>query len=197
MAQTSGISVVELTHVFASKDHTLTAISDINMEVKKGGFVSIIGPSGCGKTTLLKSIGGLLKATSGRVMINGECPSVAKGRKGLGFVFQDPSLLPWRTVIQNIRLPLELNAENSSNDNDNVNSLLNAVALSEFSDYYPHELSGGMKQRVALARALVLNPDILLMDEPFGALDEMTRIAMRYELIQLWERSPKVELVRF
>lgn len=194
MAQSPGISVRDLTHIFASRGHSLTALTNINIDVKQGEFVSIIGPSGCGKTTLLKAIGGLLEPTSGQVHINGESPSVAQSQKIMGFVFQDPSLLPWRTVIKNIRLPLEINTGNKSDDNITVDNLLDAVGLSDFRDYYPQELSGGMKQRAALARALVLDPDILLMDEPFGALDEMTRVAMRYELNSLWERSPKTAI---
>ena len=117
--------------------------------------------------------------------------SEAQRRKMIGFVFQDPSLLPWRTALQNIRLPLQLNVSQKPDGEDDPERLMEAVGLAEFRDYYPHQLSGGMRQRVALARALVLNPVVLLMDEPLGSLDEMTRIAMRYELLRMWELSRK------
>ena len=181
------IAVRGLTQVFPSGRRTLTALANVDLEVDRGAFVSVIGPSGGGKTTLLRLLGGLLEPTSGAVLLDGVPPSEAQSRKSIGFVFQDPSLLPWRTVLQNIDLPLQLNARPSSNDADEPERLLEVVGLTEFRDYYPHQLSGGMRQRVALARALVLNPAVLLMDEPLGALDEISRTAMRYELLRLWE----------
>ena len=125
------------------------------------------------------------------MLVGGVPPSEARRRKVVGFVFQDPSLLPWRTVIENIALPLQLNAANTAGDADDPERLVEAVGLAEFRDYYPHQLSGGMRHRVALARALVHNPSVLLMDEPLGALDEMTRGAMQYELLHLWDRWRK------
>ena len=188
------IAVHGLTHVYESGRLSLTAIEDIDLEVREGAFVSIVGPSGGGKTTLLKAIGGLLAPTSGTVRVDGTSPEEARARKAIGFVFQDPSLLPWRTVAQNIRLPLELNVNGGAVDPEAPERMLDAVGLAEFRDYYPHQLSGGMTQRVALARALVLDPAVLLMDEPLGALDEITRTDMRYELLKMWERSRKTVL---
>ena len=191
MSPESHISVHGLTIEFHTRQGSLTALKGVDMEVEEGAFISIIGPSGGGKTTLLKVIGGLLEPTSGTVLVNGLPPVAAQRRKDIGFVFQDPALLPWRTVEENIRLPLQLNAKETGIKTGDPAHLLDAVGLKDFRDYYPRHLSGGMKQRVALARALVLDPAVLLMDEPLGALDEMTRIAMRHELLQLWESSRK------
>lgn len=177
--------------MYGDASRSLTALAGVDLEVGHGEFVSIIGPSGDGKTTLLKAIGGLLKPSAGTVQIDSMPPLEAQRRKAIGFVFQDPSLLPWRTVLQNIALPLALNSGGGKRDVLKPERLLETVGLAEFRDYYPHQLSAGMKQRVAFARALVMNPDVLLMDEPLGALDEITRTAMRYELLRLWEESRK------
>ena len=191
MRPTSQISVRGLAHVYRSGHASLTALVGIDLDIEHGAFVSIIGPSGGGKTTLLKAVGGLLEPTRGTVTLDGMRPREAQERKHIGFVFQDPSLLPWRTVIRNVILPLELNGRSRSEAGREPDQLLQTVGLSDFRDYYPHQLSGGMKQRVALARAMALDPAVLLMDEPLGALDEMTRAAMRYELLKLWETSRK------
>ncbi len=185
------IEVRGVTHVFDSERRPLTALAPIDLEVQRGEFVSIIGPSGGGKTTLLKAIGGLLEPTSGTILIDGMPPVESQRSKSIGFVFQDPTLLAWRSVFENIRLPLLVNGGDGGNGSHAVERLLDAVGLDEFRDYYPYQLSGGMRQRVALARALVSDPTVLLMDEPLGALDEMTRSTMRYELVRLWESSPK------
>jgi NitT/TauT family transport system ATP-binding protein len=169
--------------VYDAADGALTALSDVNLSFQRGEFVSIIGPSGCGKSTLLRLIGGLQAPTRGRVLLDGRPPREAQRRKQIGFVFQDPSLLPWRSVIDNVRLPLQVNHHKASRD---AESLVDLVGLRTFSRYYPHQLSGGMQQRVALARSLVTSPSLLLMDEPFGALDEITREAMRFELLRIW-----------
>lgn len=145
----------------------------------------MIGPSGCGKSTLLRLIGGLLQPTAGRVEVAGATPAEAQRRKAIGYAFQDASLLPWRTVLANVALPLQVNRREGRRRDPH--ELLDLVGLSEFETYYPRELSGGMQQRVALARALVFEPRLLLMDEPFGALDELTRRAMRYELLRIWQ----------
>ncbi len=170
----------------------LSALSNVNASIAEGEFVSLIGTSGCGKSTLLRIISGLLETTSGSVQISGESPRTLQAQKKIGFVFQDPALLPWRTVCENIRLPLEVNRIDRANRS--VSSLLEMVGLSEFHGYYPYQLSGGMQQRVALARALVFDPPLLLMDEPFGALDEITRNSMGYELSRIWEVSRKTVL---
>ncbi len=185
------IVVRGLTHRYASGRHSLTALADLDLEVAQGEFMSIIGPSGGGKTTLLKAIGGLLEPTAGTILVGGAPPGEAQRHKAIGFVFQDASLLPWRTVYQNIVLPLQLNPRETRRDGEEPDRLLEAVGLAGFRDYYPHQLSGGMKQRVALARALVMDPAVLLMDEPLGALDEMTRAEMRYELLRVWEGAGK------
>ena len=191
MKQPPQITGRRLTHEFGSGSKTLTALDRVDLDVERGAFVSVIGPSGAGKTTLLKLVGGLLEPTSGTVEIDGLPPSEARRRRAIGFVFQDPSLLPWRTVLENIALPLELSGGRHRDDASEAVRLLEMVGLAQFGDYHPHQLSGGMTQRVALARALVFDPEVLLMDEPLGSLDEMTRGAMRYELTRLWELSRK------
>ena len=178
----------------------LVALSGIDLAVRHGEFVSLIGPSGCGKSTLLRLIGGLQAASRGRVLIDDLAPREAQRRKQIGFVFQDASLLPWRSVLDNVRLPLQVNRA------DRIGSagarrragatpidLVRVVGLEGFRDYYPHQLSGGMQQRVALARALATAPSLLLMDEPFGALDEITRSAMRYELLRVWREAASAQ----
>jgi NitT/TauT family transport system ATP-binding protein len=167
----------------------LHALAGIDLNVRRGEFVSVIGASGCGKSTLLRIVGGLQEPSSGRVLIEGQPPREAQKEKQIGFVFQDPSLLPWRRVIENVRLPLQVNRLAGLNG-DGSGRLLELVGLSQFRGYYPHQLSGGMQQRVALARSLVTEPALLLMDEPFGALDEITRAAMRFELLRVWSSGP-------
>ena len=189
MEQPLHIVVRGVTHEYRTARRSLAALAGVDLEVGRGSFVSIIGPSGGGKTTLLKAIGGLLQPTAGTIQVDGMPPAEAQRRKAIGFVFQDPSLLPWRTVFQNILLPLQLNPLNGGSGEPE--RMLEAVGLAEFRDYYPHQLSGGMEQRVAFARALVMDPAVLLMDEPLGALDEITRTAMRYELLRLWDGSRK------
>jgi len=177
--------------VYESGPQRLHALDGIDLTIRRGEFVSIIGPSGCGKSTLLRIIGGLQHPTSGRVLIDGRPPRDLQRDKQLGVVFQDPSLLPWRNVVENVRLPLQVNKVQGARGDgqEDVDSLVDAVGLSEFQRYYPHQLSGGMQQRVALARSLVTAPSVLLMDEPFGALDEITRTAMRYELMRVWRSA--------
>lgn len=185
----SQIYVNGLTHVYSDSSQPVTALANLDMQVERSEFIAVIGPSGGGKTTLLKLIAGLLKPTAGIVKIDGMSPVEAQRRRAIGCVFQDPSLLPWRTVLENIALPLTINREIEEQSGIDPESLLEKVGLKQFRDHYPHELSGGMKQRVAFARALVINPKILLMDEPLSALDDITRTTMRHELLSLWEQS--------
>jgi NitT/TauT family transport system ATP-binding protein len=181
----SGVDVV-----YKGNPRPLQALEGIDLSIRRGEFVSIIGPSGCGKSTLLRVIGGLQSASNGSVLLDGRAPKEAQRRKQIGFVFQDPSLLPWRSVIDNVRLPLQVNG--GSRNVESPERMVDLVGLGEFGRYYPHQLSGGMQQRVAIARSFVTSPAVLLMDEPFGALDEITRTTMRYELMRIW-RSEAAE----
>ena len=181
------VSLNKLAHVFTDGREPLPALQDISLSVPRGQFTSIIGPTGSGKSTLLRIAGGLMQATQGEARIDGEAPAKAQRRREIGFVFQDPALLPWRNVAANVRLPLEIDGVRKRALPD-PEQLIDLVGLSGFRGYYPHQLSGGMQQRVAIARALAFDPSLLLMDEPFGALDEITRSDMRYELLRLWSR---------
>ena len=167
----------------------LLAVDGVSLEVRRGEFLTLVGPSGCGKTSLLRVIGGLLTPTGGTVALFGEPVTQAQREKRIGLVFQEPALLPWRSVAQNVRLPLQINRRAGARRQRSVADLLHLVDLEAFRDYRPHQLSGGMQQRVALARALAFEPDILLMDEPLTALDEITREQMRYELLRIWETA--------
>ncbi len=191
MPSSDYIRLTGLSKAFEHRGGELLALAPTDLAIAEGEFVSVIGPSGCGKTTLLRLMGGLLEPTAGRAAIGGRDPKDAQRDKQIGYVFQDPSLLPWRTVTENIRLPLQVNRAASNGASDRAGELADLVGLGEFARYYPHQLSGGMKQRVALARALVFDPALLLMDEPLGSLDELTRSAMRYELLRVWEARRK------
>ncbi len=176
-----------LSHEFGDGRNALQALRDVTLAVPRGQFLSVIGPSGCGKSTLLRIIGGLLRPTSGEATVDGAAPERAQRAREVGYVFQDPSLLPWRNVLSNVRLPLEVDSTAKERQVPDPEELLALVGLSDFRKYYPHQLSGGMQQRVAIARTLAFDPSLMLMDEPFGALDEITREAMRYELLRIWE----------
>jgi NitT/TauT family transport system ATP-binding protein len=191
------IVIADVDMVYEAGQRPLRALAAIDLTVDRGEFVSIIGPSGCGKTTLLRIIGGLQEPTAGRVLIDGRPPRQAQRDKQIGFVFQDPSLLPWRNVVENVRLPLQVNRRREFVAGRDPEGLIDLVGLREFGRYYPHQLSGGMLQRVALARSFVTSPSVLLMDEPFGALDEITRSAMRFELMRVWrsEAAPDTTVV--
>lgn len=165
----------------------LHVLQNVTFDVEEREFVSVIGPSGCGKTTLLKIIGGLTKFSNGTLAVKDGPVEIAKQRREFGFVFQKPVLLPWRNVLENTQLPLEILARDNSTEIPT--NLLKLVGLEGFEKFYPNELSGGMQQRVAIARALSFEPSILLMDEPFGALDEITRDRMNFELLGIWKKE--------
>ena len=189
------ISIRQLNHHYGSGEARVAALSDIDLDIHEGEFVSIIGPSGCGKTTLLRIVGGLLAPTQGSIRLAGSSPDEARQRQDFGAVFQDPALLPWRTAEENVGLSIELrDGPNGDSSDLDVATLLSKVGLDGFHRSYPFQLSGGMKQRVALARALAARPRVLLMDEPFGSLDEMTRTDMGYELLRIWEERPTTVL---
>jgi NitT/TauT family transport system ATP-binding protein len=164
-----------------------TALSGIDVEVNPGEFVSLIGPSGCGKSTLLRIVGDLIAPTDGQVVVNGKSAHQARLDRDYGIVFQDPVLYEWRTVAKNISLPLEMGGWDRRRRAVRVGEMLQLVELEGFASHYPWQLSGGMQQRVSIARALSFSPALLLMDEPFGALDEMTRERLNAELLRLWE----------
>ena len=179
------ISVRSLAHSYGSNGRATAALAAVDLQVERGEFVSVVGPSGGGKTTLLRCIGGLIEPDAGRIEVGGRPADRRNGE--IGYVFQDPSLLPWRTVSGNVALPLEIGGGRA--DPATVAETLEAVGLSGFGGHYPHQLSGGMAQRTAFARALAMDPEVLLMDEPLGALDEITRADMSLYLLSLWERS--------
>ena len=170
---------------FATKSGDVQALSSIDLSVAAGEFVSLIGPSGCGKSTLMRLIADLDQPTAGSLTVFGKSAAVARKDQDYGIAFQQAGLLPWRTVAANVALPLELHGTAKAQARQRVADLLEMVSLSDFAGRYPDELSGGMQQRVAIARALARKPDLLLMDEPFGALDEMTRERMQTELLKI------------
>jgi NitT/TauT family transport system ATP-binding protein len=165
------------------------ALADINFTVRRGEFVSVVGPSGCGKTTLLKILGGLISKTEGSVRIAGR--DVSGPIREVGMVFQAPTLLPWRTIFDNVMVPAEIQKLDKARHRERAQQLLDMVGLSGFEQKYPYELSGGMQQRAGICRALLHDPAVLLMDEPFGALDAMTREYMNVELQRIWRESGK------
>lgn len=176
--------------LFARGDEPATiALEDISLDIAKGEFVSLIGPSGCGKSTLLRIIGDLIEPTRGDVSVNGKPARQARLDRDYGMVFQAPVLMDWRTVDANVRLPLEIMGWDRGRQRSRARELLDLVELGDFLGHYPYQLSGGMQQRVAIARALAIEPALLLMDEPFGALDEMTRERMNSEVLRVWERT--------
>ena len=188
-AATHVIRVSSLEKIYPSRAGPVHALSDISFEIGEGEFIVVVGPSGCGKSTLLKILTGLLRATSGQVLLR-DTP-IERPRKDIGVVFQAPVLLPWRTVVDNVMLPVEVQQLDRPTHRKRAEDLLAMIGLDGFATRYPFELSGGMQQRVAIARALVHDPAILLMDEPFGALDAMTREHMNLELQRIWAESGK------
>ena len=170
-------------------DNRVKALDDINLSISSGEFVSLLGPSGCGKSTLLRVIGDLTPPSAGSVQVNGKSAHQARLDRDYGMVFQQATLYDWRSVGKNVQLPLEVMAYPKAKQELRTRDMLRLVQLEEFSRHYPWQLSGGMQQRVAIARALAFEPAILLMDEPFGALDEMTRERMQMELLRIWSQT--------
>ncbi len=177
----------KLTKSFETSKNDLLALANISFEVAQGEFLCIAGPSGCGKTTLLQLLGGLQSPTSGQVYLANS--PLTKPPPEISIVFQKPNLMPWRTVLDNVILPLQIQGKNSNQTKEQGQQTLSLVGLSDFANAYPKELSGGMEQRVALARALIQQPGILLLDEPFGALDALTRERLNKEILRLWQNQ--------
>ncbi|MEY1557209.1 ABC transporter ATP-binding protein [Yoonia sp. R2331] len=185
------VTAKSLDLTFQTNDGPVHALKDVNLEIGKGEFVSFIGPSGCGKTTFLRCIAGLETPTGGEIQVNGMTPEEARKARAYGYVFQAAGLYPWRTIGGNIRLPLEIMGFSKSEQAERVTRTLEMVDLAGFEKKYPWQLSGGMQQRASIARALAFDADILLMDEPFGALDEIVRDHLNEQLLALWARTEK------
>ena len=180
-----------LNMIYRGRGAETVALKDATLEIGEGAFVSLIGPSGCGKTTLLRLIADLIQPTSGELTVSGKTPRQARLERAYGYVFQAPVLYEWRTVLKNVMLPLEIMKFPSKERRERAARLLEMVGLQNFHAQYPWQLSGGMQQRVSIARALAFDPKLLLMDEPFGALDEITREAMNLELLRIWQETGK------
>jgi NitT/TauT family transport system ATP-binding protein len=188
------VRIAGLQKVYRTRDgNEIHALKDIDLDIRASEFISIVGPSGCGKTTLLKILAGILQRSSGEVVMKGR--SLSGPSRELGVVFQAPVLLPWRTVLQNVMVPIEVQHRSRAEFTARARALIAMVGLAGFEHKYPSELSGGMQQRVGICRALVHDPSFLLMDEPFGALDAMTREQMNEELQRLWRESRKTILL--
>jgi NitT/TauT family transport system ATP-binding protein len=180
------IAIEHVGKVYDSGGGQVVALQDVSLAVAPGEFIALIGPSGCGKSTLMRLIGDLAQPSSGSIRVKSKTPEQARIDRDYGIVFQAPEVYDWRTARTNVELPLEVMGRNGSSRHERAQSMLQLVGLHEFGDAYPWQLSGGMQQRVAIARALVFSPSILLMDEPFGALDEITRERMQAELLTIW-----------
>lgn len=186
------IHVEDVSMIFqGNKGETTQALSHVTFDIKKGEFVSLLGPSGCGKTTLLRTIADLIKPTEGKVMIGDMTPEEMRKNRQYGMVFQSPVLYEWRTVLRNVMLPMEITHVPRPKRFEKAEKMLEMVGLSDYLDHYPFQLSGGMQQRVGIARALAMNPKILLMDEPFSALDEFTREKLNEDLLKIWKKTNK------
>ncbi|MBD0865058.1 MAG: ABC transporter ATP-binding protein [Rhodobacteraceae bacterium] len=191
MTMSSAVLAEGLDLTFQTGDGKVHALRDVTLDIARGAFVSFIGPSGCGKTTFLRCIAALETATGGSLTVNGMAPDEARQARAYGYVFQAAGLYPWRTIARNIRLPLEIMGYSHTKQDDRVEAVLELVDLQGFGGKYPWQLSGGMQQRASIARALAFDADILLMDEPFGALDEIVRDRLNEELLALWARTGK------
>ena len=191
MSQDPVIEARSLNLTFATNDGPVHALSDVNLTINKGDFVSFIGPSGCGKTTFLRALAALEEPTSGTILVNGQTPDQARQKRAYGYVFQHAGLYPWRTIAGNIKLPLEIMGFSKSEQLRRTDEVLRLVELEDFSKKFPWQLSGGMQQRASIARALAFDAELLLMDEPFGALDEIVRDHLNEQLLELWKRTNK------
>ena len=189
-SQAGAIEVAGLSHIYEGREGQVPALEDISLTVGAGRFVVIVGPSGCGKTSVLMMMAGLRHQTSGTILCAGRAITDPDPDRG-GVVFQEASLFPWLTALDNIEFPLSIRHAPREERGKRANAMLNLVGLQGFGSRYPHELSGGMKQRVSIARGLVQDPPVLLMDEPFAALDEQTRMTMGHELLRIWEQTAK------
>jgi len=185
------IDIRDLSLTFMTNDGPVEALSGINLTVGRGAFVSLIGPSGCGKTTLLRVIADLERPTGGSISVNGVSPEQARLNRAYGYVFQAAALYPWRVIARNVGLPLEIMGYNAKEREERVKANLDLVNLTGFDRKFPWQLSGGMQQRASIARALSFDPDLLLMDEPFGALDEIVRDHLNEQLLELWAKTEK------
>ena len=184
------IAVEAIGKTYGSGEHALEALVDVSFAVREGEFVTLVGPSGCGKSTLLQILAGLVPASTGRVVISGR-PVTGPAPDTIGVMFQDAWLLPWKTAVENVEFPLALRKVPAAVRRTRALPLIDLVGLTSFAHRYPDELSGGMRQRVAIARCLVQEPRVLLMDEPFAALDEQTRMTMGHELLRIWSQTAK------
>lgn len=185
------IDVQNVSKLFRVGKSEAVALQDATLQVTDGQFVSLIGPSGCGKTTLMRLVADLIEPTSGQITVAGKTPKEARASREYGYVFQAPALYDWRNVLSNVMLPLEIMGYPKAERRARAEEMLALVGLEGFHRSYPWQLSGGMQQRVSIARALAFDPQLLLMDEPFGALDEITREAMNFELLRLWRQTKK------
>lgn len=185
------ITVDHVSKIFTNNNAKVTALSDVSLMINRGEFISLLGPSGCGKTTLLRMIADLIDPSEGTLTVDGGTPREARLGRKYGMVFQSPVLYEWRTVQKNVELPLEIIKIPKPEREERALKMLELVGLTSFADHYPSQLSGGMQQRVGIARALALNPDILLMDEPFSALDEFTREKLHEDLLRIWKKTGK------
>jgi NitT/TauT family transport system ATP-binding protein len=191
VVQSKVIEVSNLDLTFETNDGPVHALKDVDLTINKGDFVSFIGPSGCGKTTLLRVLADLDEPTGGNVSVNGVSPREARESRAYGYVFQAAGLYPWRTIAANVKLPLEIMGYSKEEQLKRVTRVLDLVELSGFEKKFPWQLSGGMQQRASIARALAFDADILLMDEPFGALDEIVRDHLNEQLLKLWKSTNK------
>ena len=192
MSSNTEIMLKDIGMVYKTTDgRDVTALTSVSLDIQRGEFISLLGPSGCGKTTLLRIIADLLQPTSGTITVGGESPRAARLKQRYGIVFQSAVLYDWRTVKKSVMLPLEIMHVPKAERSERAEKMLELVGLTDFANHYPNQLSGGMQQRVGIARALALRPEILLMDEPFSALDEFTREKLHMDLLRIWRKTNK------